>query len=735
MNNNLLELVMIVKNSGEEIRSTLNAIKDYIDYYTILDTGSTDGTQDMIKDVLSQKKGKLYEEPFIDFATSRNRVLELAGQKCFYTIMLDDTYELHGGAKLRKILKKRKNNKEKAIDLRITDMTALVYYTPRILKTKYNLKYIYRIHECVDCSSDYRYVLEDPDIYLNDIISAYMTQRTKARAINDIKLLQKELEDEPANTRAMFYLGRTYLSCDKIKLGLEWLQKRIDCALIPEKEDEVYDSYFFTATIKDRKLEADWKTEIEPLYIELCNLFPQRAEPLFRLAYHYYQANKFNIAFNYISKAIILPIPVTGTAVESNIYKKEGLYLAAEIAIKQEKFKITETILKKCQLENPNDTRLCNMIYAISNVPRIRGISLKCPTIVFHATENVAGWSPKSKGVSYHKISGTETVLIQLSIEFVKLGYRVFVFGKFDTSDTSNLPNVNTQGTYSGVEYIDCNYYIQFLKKYHVNYLFALRQADNLLYFDTIDNAYLWVHDILPFGKNTSTDVIQTHETKFKKFLCLCKWHRKKVQKEFKLPKDIISITRNAIIPSRFLKPHTKKPFKFIYLSSADRGLNYLIQMIPKVKEKFPETELHLFTNMKILLSETVQQIKKLDYVYPHGIVSQEEISQELLESDVWLYPTDFEETYCIAAVEAQAAGCLCATTSLGSLSEIVGDRGITVKGDISEEKVQDELLKKLFFALENQKIKNFLTAKAKAWALQQTYPKLAQEWKERYLT
>jgi len=36
---NLLELVMIVKNSGDEIIPMLNAIKNYIDHWTILDTG------------------------------------------------------------------------------------------------------------------------------------------------------------------------------------------------------------------------------------------------------------------------------------------------------------------------------------------------------------------------------------------------------------------------------------------------------------------------------------------------------------------------------------------------------------------------------------------------------------------------------------------------------------------------------------------------------------------------
>ena len=58
---NLLELVMIVKNSGDEIIPMLNAIKNYIDHWTILDTGSTDNTMDNIRNTLKDVPGNLYD--------------------------------------------------------------------------------------------------------------------------------------------------------------------------------------------------------------------------------------------------------------------------------------------------------------------------------------------------------------------------------------------------------------------------------------------------------------------------------------------------------------------------------------------------------------------------------------------------------------------------------------------------------------------------------------------------
>ena len=71
----LLQLVMIVKNGSNPLKKTLLAIKDYIDHWTILDTGSTDGSQDFIREILRDIPGNLYEEPFVDFEDSLSKGL------------------------------------------------------------------------------------------------------------------------------------------------------------------------------------------------------------------------------------------------------------------------------------------------------------------------------------------------------------------------------------------------------------------------------------------------------------------------------------------------------------------------------------------------------------------------------------------------------------------------------------------------------------------------------------
>ena len=85
---NLIHYALMVKNGGESLRQVLRHNLPYMDEYTILDTGSTDGTLEILKEELGDKKrGKIVCESFINFRDSRNRCLELCGTRCKYIMM------------------------------------------------------------------------------------------------------------------------------------------------------------------------------------------------------------------------------------------------------------------------------------------------------------------------------------------------------------------------------------------------------------------------------------------------------------------------------------------------------------------------------------------------------------------------------------------------------------------------------------------------------------------------
>jgi glycosyltransferase involved in cell wall biosynthesis len=137
-------------------------------------------------------------------------------------------------------------------------------------------------------------------------------------------------------------------------------------------------------------------------------------------------------------------------------------------------------------------------------------------------------------------------------------------------------------------------------------------------------------------------------------------------------------------------------PLRVTYSSSPDRGLDKLLDLWPKICKlvALPEgfeglrseglrPELHVyygFDNWRKAaeLSGSEVDLFRIDHfiarlaetpgVCYHGRAGQAEVARSYLRSQLWLFPTDFLETSCITAMEAQAAGCKIVATRCGAL-------------------------------------------------------------------
>lgn len=88
-------LTMIVKNEATIVERALRSVKPLVDCWSISDTGSTDGTQDIVRRVMGDLPGVLTEDAWVDFATNRNIALRnsLPFGEMAFTIDADDTIE------------------------------------------------------------------------------------------------------------------------------------------------------------------------------------------------------------------------------------------------------------------------------------------------------------------------------------------------------------------------------------------------------------------------------------------------------------------------------------------------------------------------------------------------------------------------------------------------------------------------------------------------------------------
>src|SRR5690606_14474818 len=91
-------LTMIVKNEVQVLPRLFRSVKDHIDYYVIVDTGSTDDTIALIKEQMAGYgiEGEVHERPWINFGVNRQQALELAVQaaKADWLLFIDADEEL-----------------------------------------------------------------------------------------------------------------------------------------------------------------------------------------------------------------------------------------------------------------------------------------------------------------------------------------------------------------------------------------------------------------------------------------------------------------------------------------------------------------------------------------------------------------------------------------------------------------------------------------------------------------
>jgi len=720
---NIIELVMIVRNSGDILKNCLQENKKFIDHWTILDTGSTDNTKEIIKSELSDIPGNLYEEPFVNFAHSRNRSLELSSKSCKYTIILDDSYILHGGQKLKQLLSK---SKQSCFSISIgnyrDNFLQNDYISNRIIKSSDNLKYKYRVHEHIIVNKKNIQEITDPEIFINDVESMEHKNRSVNRHNKDIQLLLLDHKDYPNDPHVIYYLAKTYYNLERYDDALIYFRK------LNELKNNIDIEYQFSYHYDTICTQFMIDNNIDNMEISLKNIlqkFKNRKEIDYKLAVIYKDRGHNHFVQEILNNIILCKKPkLIHTIIEKDIYNYLIPYLYIDLNLILGNINLVIPQLKRLLEIYPNNQPLLNIKYTICD-NSIYSSPIKLSnnkTIVFHTGGRqliFKNWNPKKDS----RISGSEYMAINLAQEFHKKGYRVFIIGSFEES----ILNIDYQCVYNGVEYIDYKYFSEFALKYEIDILVISRYTSNLVYYDNIKSVYLWVHDVLPI--TDESNCFQIHKEKFKNIIAISNWQKTNIVNKLNIPEERIIVSRNAIHKKRFIQSSNfeKIPFRFIYTSDPSRGLTNLINLIPQIKERYPETTLHIFVKKENIEYETLKKIEQLDYVFINGRVSQEELAIEFLKSDIFFYPTDFKETYCITALEAMCSKCLVVTVKLAALIEIVEGKGVLCDYPFREN--TDELLEKLYFVLDRPKLKTHFINTAYNWGIEQTYERLVNEW------
>jgi glycosyltransferase involved in cell wall biosynthesis len=305
-------LNMIVKNEAPVIRRCIDSVRPIIDRWVIVDTGSTDGTQDIIREHLRGLPGELHERPWRDFAHNRSEALELARGKSDYTLIIDadDALEIAPGTVVPSLV-------ADAYMIEIDDIS-MVYQRMQVVRCAMPWRYRGVLHEYLTCeeagpSEELPGIRmrrnhdgarrRDPDTYRRDAVVLERALQTET----DPFLL----------ARYQFYLAQSYRDCGEWERALEHYLAR---ARLGFWKDEVFVSLYHAAQLKERLRHPD--QEVVDAYLGAADTLSTRAEALHGVSRFYRRKGRYAEGYQSAKRGLAIPMPSSAALfVEPWIYE------------------------------------------------------------------------------------------------------------------------------------------------------------------------------------------------------------------------------------------------------------------------------------------------------------------------------------------------------------------------------------------------------------------------------
>ncbi len=315
-------LNMIVKDESAVILRCLKSIKNLIDYWVIVDTGSTDGTQAIIQDFLREIPGELYERPWVNFAHNRNEALLLARNKADYLLFIDADERLvySDGA----IDKNELDQDFYAVQVRDIGSNYL-----RILFINQNPGWFWKgvLHEHIFHQESMIGDLLDGVVNESNFQDGSRS-RDPNKYLNDAKILKKVLEDDPSDLRAIYYLGQSYGCAKEWKLALEAYEKR--AALGGGLADEEYWALYMVGCIQ-QFLQMDPEIFIQS-YCKAYLFNQSHLEPLYQISNYFFSKGEYFLGYLVASFGLTIPRTDRWLRASLHIYEYDLLFTFANCA-------------------------------------------------------------------------------------------------------------------------------------------------------------------------------------------------------------------------------------------------------------------------------------------------------------------------------------------------------------------------------------------------------------------
>ena len=300
-------LNLIVKNESHVIEELLRSVNPLIDTWTIVDTGSSDGTPDLILRIMQElgKPGRLFHRPWRDFGANRTEALELARGTATYHWVIDADDQVVG-------------------ELRFPELSLpsyllryggkFTYLRQQLFRDDLPWRYVGVLHEYPSCGYE---------VEIGEITGTYYIEsrrlgdrnRDPNKYLKDALVLEAGLREEPHNPRYWFYLGQSYFDAGVFPKALDAYRRRVD--MQGWLEEAAFAQLRVGLCLE--KLGAPTR-EITAALLEAWRMRPVRAEPLYHLGRILRLQGENELAAMFSRHALAIPQPHDKLFVDGEVY-------------------------------------------------------------------------------------------------------------------------------------------------------------------------------------------------------------------------------------------------------------------------------------------------------------------------------------------------------------------------------------------------------------------------------
>lgn len=305
--------------------------------------------------------------------------------------------------------------------------------------------------------------------------------------------------------------------------------------------------------------------------------------------------------------------------------------------------------------------------------------------------------------LSKRGLGGSESAIIYMSRELVKLGHDVIVYNDCKSDDC-------VPGFYAGVDYrplkdienidfeidiaIASRSVVAFCPDSNVRFKSFIPLPDFTKLRANSKKKIVWMHDTFIDGDDLFEDLLAAGH--IDEIFTLSDWHTSYIttcdhgkRRDFSVLKNKVFQTRNGVgVIPEWIDVTKKDKNSFVYNASATKGMVPLVTKIwPQIKAAIPDAKLTVIGGYYKFRegSEPDEQHKTVIALANNpdnerlginftGVIPQYQISSILKTASFFLYPNAFPETYGISTLEALAHNVPIVTCRRGALEEVAID-------------------------------------------------------------